>query len=66
VVPTPSAQNDGPTNNQQFQCIFYSNLFSATKGKKKKKKKKKQQEQQKQKIALAVKYLQFGLLSTAR
>jgi hypothetical protein len=69
VVPTPSAQNDGPTNNQQFQCIFYSNLFSATKGKKKKKKKKKkktQQEQQQQKIALAVKYLQFGLLSTAR
>jgi Tfp pilus assembly protein PilF len=66
VVPTPSAQNDGPTNNQQFQCIFYSNLFSATKGKKKKKKKKNQQEQQQQKIALAVKYLQFGLLSTAR
>jgi hypothetical protein len=65
VVPTPSAQNDGPTNNQQFQCIFYSNLFSATKGKKKKKKKN-QQEQQQQKIALAVKYLQFGLLSTAR
>jgi len=66
VVPTPSAQNDGPTNNQQFQCIFYSNLFSATKGKKKKKKKKNQQEQQQQKIALAVKYLQFGLLATAR
>jgi Tfp pilus assembly protein PilF len=36
------------------------------KGKKKKKKKKNQQEQQQQKIALAVKYLQFGLLSTAR
>jgi len=35
------------------------------KGKKKKKKKNKK-EQQKQKIALAVKYLQFGLLSTAR
>jgi Tfp pilus assembly protein PilF len=33
---------------------------------KKKKKKKNQQEQQQQKIALAVKYLQFGLLSTAR
>jgi len=33
---------------------------------KKKKKKKNQQEQQKQKIALAVKYLQFGLVSTAR
>jgi len=33
---------------------------------KKKKKKKNQKEQQKKKIALAVKYLQFGLLSTAR
>jgi Tfp pilus assembly protein PilF len=33
---------------------------------KKKKKKKTQPEQQQQKIALAVKYLQFGLLSTAR
>jgi hypothetical protein len=65
VVPTPSAQNDGPTNNQQFQCISYSNLFSAAKEGKKKTNKKKNQQQQQQ-IALAVKYLQFGLLSTAR
>jgi len=41
-------------------------MLKETKGKKKKKKKKNQQEQQQQKIALAVKYLQFGLLSTAR
>jgi Tfp pilus assembly protein PilF len=45
--------------------ILFQSVLSSQRGKKKKQTKKKNQQQQQQ-IALAVKYLQFGLLSTAR